>query len=434
MANITSIVYYPIGLALFILEGWLLSRILPFHAKVHAAELESNRLVPLDGLRGLLALGVFFTHVLSYYYYHVSTKWDFPPCNWGAQLAVAPVCMFFYITGYLFWSKLRKTSIASIGRFWLSRVARLMPVYLFACAVAFLYAASISNFAVRVPANELTGQLISWIANIRMMDLNNVTDSHLWLVQAWTLRLEWMFYFCLPFLWRFARRLRYTLLLFCLVGVITGIEQIAEKGASVHDFATFAVAFPHFFLHTFSLGILVASLPLEGFSRIARSTIATIVSLVLMGAILLIVPPRYGVLETSVLSIPFTCICLGNTWWGLLSSRSMRFLGRISYSFYLLHLVSFTIMMNMARNYGHLVDMGPLTYWALSCAICTVIIVISAFSYQWLEYPFLHVGQIRNTFAVRKQTRSARDTAAAEVGVSGRKPATQNPETPPVGN
>src|SRR5882672_12118916 len=182
MASITNIVYYPAGMALFVLEGWLLSFILPFHAKQHAVELRSNRQVPLDGLRGLLALGVFFTHVLSYYYYHLSHKWDFPPCNWGAQLAVAPVCMFFYITGYLFWSKVRKGSMLSMGRFWLSRVARLMPVYLFACGVVFVYTASLSNLTLRVPAKVLVMQIASWMANAKFTDLNNVSDSHLWLV------------------------------------------------------------------------------------------------------------------------------------------------------------------------------------------------------------------------------------------------------------
>lgn len=422
MTSVTNIVYYPIGLTLFFLEGWLLSFILPFHAKLHASELKSNRQIPLDGLRGLLALGVFFTHVLSYYYYHLSNRWEFPPCNWGAQLAIAPVCIFFYITGYLFWSKLRKASLAPTARFWLSRVARLMPVYLFACGVAFVYAALLSKFTVRVPARDLAGQVTSWVANARLMDLNNVSDSHLWLTQAWTLRLEWMFYFSLPFLRWFGRGLQKTLLLLILIGLLSGLGQIAERIAGQHSLTSFALTYSHFFLHSFSLGILVAFLPPERFSRFAKGRLATIVSLVLLCAVLLIAPPRYGVLETCLLSLPFTCICLGNTWWGLLSSRGMRFLGRISYSFYLLHLVSFTIVMELARKHGLLVDIRPPAYWALSCGIGSVIIVICAFSYQWLEHPFLHIGQTRNAFAVTEQAPSQFVVGRLEL------PTAQNPE------
>ncbi len=431
MPGITSFVYYPIGLALFVFEGWLLSRILPFHAKAHAEELEAGRQVPLDGLRGLLALSVFFTHVISYYNYQNSSVWGFPASNWGAQLAIAPVSMFFYITGYLFWSKLRKGAGISKGRFWLGRVGRLMPAYIFACLIAFLLAACLSRFVLRVPATALAMQMMSWVANVQMVDINGVADSHLWLVQAWTLRFEWMFYLSLPFLAWFARRVRYTLLLLSLAGVLAGVGQIALRAGGGSDFIHFVLTFLHYFIHTFSLGILVASLPLARFSTIAQGTIATVASVVLLGCVLALVPARYGLLETCGLAIPFTCICLGNTWWGFLSSRSMRFLGRISYSFYLLHLVSFTILLTLARKFGLLVHIQPFTYWMLSFGACSVIIVICAFSYQWLEHPFLHIGQSRSRFTVAEHGRR-QAALAAEVGVGTSGPAGRDPQAPPL--
>lgn len=402
MTNITSVVYYPVGLALFVLEGWVLSHILRFHAAAHVAELKSNRQAPLDGLRGLLALGVFFTHVMSYYFFRGSRVWDFPPCNWGAQLAIAPVSMFFFITGYLFWSKLRTTPRIPKARFWVGRVARLLPVYLFSCSAAFLLAACLSGFVLRVPPGTLAVEMLSWIANVQMVDLNSVANSHLWLVQAWTLRFEWMFYFTLPFLGWFARRLRNTLLVLCIAGVLAAIGQMVLGTAGGPDFLRFVNTFLHFFLHSFSLGILLASLPLERFSRLAKGPAATVASLLLVGCVLFLVPPRYGFLETSVLAVPFACICMGNTWWGFLSSRAMRFLGRISYSFYLLHLLSFNLIVMLAIKCGFRADGHPLQYWLVSFGAGMVIIGICAFSYQWLEHPFLHVREIWNPFAVAK--------------------------------
>jgi len=426
MTGITSFVYYPIGLVLFIFEGWLLSHILPFHAKAHVEELEAGRQVPLDGLRGLLALSVFFAHVISYYNFQKSGVWGFPASNWGAQLAIAPVSMFFFITGYLFWSKLRKGSRISKARFWFGRVARLMPVYFVACLIAFAFAASLSGFTLRVPATTLGMQLMSWIANVQMIDINGVADSRLWLKQGWTLRFEWMFYLSLPFLAWFARRVRYTLLLLCIAGMLTGFGQIALGSVGGSNFSRFVLTFLHYFIHTFSLGILVASFPLERFSAIARGTLATVVSLLLLGYVLALVPAKYGLLETSALAIPFACICLGNTWWGFLSSRSMRFLGRISYSFYLLHFVSFTILLNLASKFGLLVGIRLSSYWMLSFGAGSVIIAICAFSFQWLEHPFLHIGQSRNSFAIAGHA-SPHATVAAEAGAGTPGPEGQKP-------
>jgi peptidoglycan/LPS O-acetylase OafA/YrhL len=71
----------------------------------------------------------------------------------------------------------------------------------------------------------------------------------------------------------------------------------------------------------------------------------------------------------------------------------MRFLGRISYSFYLLHFLGLTVIVTMLKERGLINRISPLYYWMVVCGIGIGTIIVCAFSYQWLEHPFLHVGQ-----------------------------------------
>ena len=137
MQLLNPFVYFVL-LAFFVLFGWLLARVLPFHHRLAKAELGSHRLIPLDGLRGLLALTVFFSHAVNTYTYASTHVWDYSDSNFYTQAGMFPVTVFFFITGYLFWSKLMRQPDFPKGDFYLNRLARLEPPYLLACAILFL--------------------------------------------------------------------------------------------------------------------------------------------------------------------------------------------------------------------------------------------------------------------------------------------------------
>jgi peptidoglycan/LPS O-acetylase OafA/YrhL len=380
-------------MAIFILEGWFLSLVLPFHRNANEEELRAHRLVPLDGLRGVLALSVFFTHAASYYFFERTGLWESPPSNFYTQMSIFPVSMFFFITGYLFWSKLMRKPTFPARNFWMGRLGRLAPVYIAACICVFGLAAYVSGFHRQVPNAKLGLQLASWLAFWGGEDINGVPNSKLWLGVAWTLRFEWLFYLSLPFLGWFARRRMRTVLLVALsIGVAPIVSRLGLGGLVGGVFRLFA-SYCRFFAYTFSVGLLVAMLPPDRFSRMAQGKFATLLSFIAIGIALFLLPPKHGPLESAALAIPFGCICLGNTWCGLLSSRALRFLGRISYSFYLLHFLGLTIVLMTLKKYGLLDGMTPVRYWAIACGCGIATITVCAFSYQWLEYPFLHVGQ-----------------------------------------
>jgi peptidoglycan/LPS O-acetylase OafA/YrhL len=380
-------------MALFFAEGWLLSKLLPFHQRADKEELLSRRQAPLDGLRGILSLSVFFAHAASYYYFEQTKIWDFPPSNFYSQMAVFPVSMFFFITAYLFWSKLIQKPSFPVWRFWLGRFGRLEPVYIAVCSLVFLWVALLSGFHRQVSVRNLSIQILSFLTFWGPKDIDGITNWKLWLGASWSLRYEWLFYFSLPFLGWFAKRRRTTVLLvgiaFLLVPALARLESYRHLGGLTRLLESYA----HFFAYTFSAGILIAILPKDRLSALARGVPATLLSLIAIGLTLFFVPASYGLLESLCLALPFACICMGNTWFGLLSSRSLRFLGRISYSFYLLHVLGLFFVLMIAQKRGILLGATPFSYWAIVAGSGMLTIFLCAFSYQFLEAPFLHMGR-----------------------------------------
>src|SRR5579859_5063733 len=127
--------------------------------------------VPLESLRGLLALSVLFSHAVVTYFYFQTGVWTPPPSPFYAFLGAGPVTLFFFVSGFLFWSKcLAHDGVGGYGSFLAGRVRRLVPAY---------YA----SVAIVMPTREVDG------------------FSHASLVNAsvvWSLMFEVIFYILLP--------------------------------------------------------------------------------------------------------------------------------------------------------------------------------------------------------------------------------------------
>lgn len=377
----------------FIGEGWVLSKLIPFHRALAEAEQSGGHILALDGLRGVLALSVFFTHASSYYYFVRTQQWGVPPTNFYRQMAIFPVSMFFFITGYLFWSKLRKSDKFPAGLFLYRRLLRLGGAYLFSCVLLFLLVAAASGFRCNEPLRKLGLEGVAWLAFLSGRDLNHVVGSRLWLGQAWSLQFEWMFYLVLPFLGWFARKRSGLLILMCLAGAVWLTVSRIHLSGTAGKIEEPIVRFLSFFLFTFSVGMVVATLgPTERWKSAARSVPASTLAIVSIGITVFFVDPAYGWLESIALALPFACVCFGNTWFGLLTSLPLRFLGRISYSFYLLHMLVLTAGLQVIGWYGHVSSVGALEYWGCILLLGACAIIISSLSYQYFEHPLLHVG------------------------------------------
>ncbi len=409
--GITHPAYFCVVMILYLLVGQCLSRAVPFYRELIDKERSSNRVAPLDGLRGPLSLSVYFLHASEYYDLSHNGALILPKSIFYSQLGVLPVTMFFLIAGYVFWLKIRRQGSLPALPFWHTRLGRLGGPYLFACVWLLLLVAVASQFTFLVPPWIFFAQVFGWLSIVGSgHEINHVRLAKVWLGPAWTLRYMWYFYLTLPALVWFARR-RWRLAL-----LLGGSALLATLLGTVHAHGLAGVALESaqayfgFLAFLFGAGMIVASLPASAALRqFGRGHVATCVSLALIAVTLWRVPPEHGLLESAMLLLPFACICWGNTWFGLLSSRAAVLLGRISYSFYLLHLLVLVTAGRLLRPLVNVTALSPILYWTFAAACGLAGILVSAVSYRYLEYPFLHLGRSRKP----QRTSSAREHPAS---------------------
>jgi peptidoglycan/LPS O-acetylase OafA/YrhL len=390
--QIENIAWYFLMIGVFVAEAALLVKVLPRQSTAGTGAADNTRLATLDGLRGILALSVFVHHCVLFHAASLTGKWENHSSAFYAQMGVLPVTLFFFITGYLFWTKLVKRPSLPFGRFIAERLARLGSAYWVACIVFFLLVAISSHFQRRVSLPVLVGQMFGWCSFLAAgHDMNGLPDSRFLFGQVWTLRLEWCFYLTLPLLGWFARRrLRLLLLLGCAAAgsaVFNEFRFVGKAGVPL----SFAADYLRFLASVFGVGMLIAILPVNAKGlALARSSTATILSFLFIGGTLAFVPAAYGVQESSWLALPFLCVCLGNSWFGLLQSSPMQLLGRISYSFYLFHAFVLHIGLVLLQRFVPVASLDPVSYWGFAGACGVAAVAISCLSWHWLERPFLH--------------------------------------------
>lgn len=153
-----------------------------------------SRISALDGLRGLLALGVFFHHAAVYQGYLLDGQWKLPPSRFYTLLGQCGVAMFFMITGFLFWSRLIKrkerTDWVSL---YVGRLFRIGPLYLLAAFCALFVVFLKAGFTANVTAVQLLGEIGRWLAlgYLPLTPVNGYSDAPFVLAGVtWTLHYE----------------------------------------------------------------------------------------------------------------------------------------------------------------------------------------------------------------------------------------------------
>ncbi|MGS0753268.1 acyltransferase family protein [Roseateles sp. GG27B] len=309
---------------------WLLQR-------RYGAPNTQARFVAIDGLRGYLAFFVFLHHSCIWYFYLHSGQWTLPPSVLYTQFGQAGVAAFFMITAFLFSSKLLDSRRQELSwlRLYISRLLRLLPLYLFAMLLLTVLVAVLSAGELRVPLRDLLSQGAHWLlfTFVRAPDINGVPQTALLIAGVvWSLPFEWMFYFSLPLL---------ALMLGMRVPLPALLLSIGALG-----WAVLAWQQPLIRLLPFGSGIVAALLVRwPRFCILSRSPAAGLLCLVC----LLLIGSRYTDMRQTepllVLSLAFALIAGGNTLFGLLACGVSRLLGEMAYSLYLLHgLLLFTTM------------------------------------------------------------------------------------------
>jgi peptidoglycan/LPS O-acetylase OafA/YrhL len=96
---------------------------------------------------------------------------------------------------------------------------------------------------------------------------------------------------------------------------------------------------------------------------------------------------------TCKILIIFTLIALGNNLFGILKSSTLKFLGEISYSTYLIHGIIIFIVMYFYYNLEEAKNLSPTQFWTSIFIITPIVVITSFLSYKNIEKPCMNYSK-----------------------------------------
>jgi len=341
-----------------------------------------NRFRSLDGIRGFLALSVFFHHFVITYYWKINGAWVRPPQDIFQNFGKVGVAVFFMITGFLFISKItQKNNTINWFKLYQSRIFRIIPLYLFALILITSIVFLDSDYQLKVTLNTLMKQYIKWGMFIGG-SLNDFADSRVIIAKVdWTLKYEWIFYFSLPIVALLLDKLKIIGVIFIIVCSVT----LFINPISILYFSTKFIIY-------FCVGGL-ASYVVKRFETHSQITgkIPSTINLVLIIAAILY-PNTLDAFHVAIISSLFILTLLGNDLYGLFSLRSSIVLGEISYSIYLLHgvvlYVVFTIINPIEMNEYKIKE-----FMFFMPLMAVLVVIVSATTFLLVEKPSINFGR-----------------------------------------
>ncbi|KOX99419.1 acyltransferase family protein [Pseudomonas nunensis] len=369
---------------LAIVTAALLLRAVPKIAR-HLQHSGESRYASIDGLRGYLAFGVFVHHSIITWIFLRTGIIDFPPSNFYSQLGQGSVALFFMITGFLFWSRL-----LAQGRnhdwlaFAISRLFRLYPLYLPLMVIVFVSVFYLQNWELKDSGVRLAGQILAWLTFDRP-DVNQYHQTGMLISNVtWTLGYEVFFYLALPLAGMvFIYRGNWLQVVLCLIGIYALYQVVGwEHSLKKHFLASF-------------LGGIGAAYWVRRPQLVAwsQTRLAGIIALIALAIAFTAYSRAFSLMPLLLLSVFFVIVASGHTLFGALKPRSIRWLGEISYSTYLLH--GFLIWA-MVQRLPHILPIDTRETWVFlpMMALCAcLLIIISSLTFLYIEKPGINAGK-----------------------------------------
>lgn len=369
---------------LAIVSAALLLRAVPKISR-HLQHSGESRYASIDGLRGYLAFGVFVHHSVITWIFLRTGVIEFPPSNFYSMLGQGSVALFFMITGFLFWSRLltqgRQHDWLAFG---ISRVFRLYPLYLPLMVIVFVTVFYLQNWELKEPGTELLKQILAWLTFDRP-DINQYHQTGMLISNVtWTLAYEVFFYLALPLAALvFVYRGNWLQVMLCLIGIYALYQIVGwEHSLKKHFLASF-------------LGGIAAAYWVRRPALVAwsKSRLATIIALLALIIAFTAFNRAFKTAPLFLLSLFFVIVASGNNLFGALKPRSIRWLGEISYSTYLLHGFVLWMMVQRLPLILH-VDAREAWVYLPLLAVCTcLLILISSATFLFIELPGMAAGK-----------------------------------------
>ena len=324
---------------------------------IEGSHVSGERLLELDGCRGIAALAVALAHFTFHYDLVFGYELMSPAAKeYPTTVLLAsrvPVYFFFLISGFVITMSLR--NVNSVWEFVAGRVSRLYPAYW-----AAVIATSTLLLAFPFLGDEPTGS--RFVANLLMFQLllgvRNIDPIY------WSLAYEVVFYVLIGSFLAFFGSGRSRIKIFAASWLLTSaaVPHLIPAGANVLADATFAYA-------PFFIGGIGFFLWWDG-DRSPATAVLILASLLIAGTRV----PLHGMAVATTIWVAFFLVISGKATW--LRAPPFQFLGRISYPIYLFHL---------APGYLTIHTLDQLAVPAPICiASATVVVVASASAMHYL--------------------------------------------------
>lgn len=349
-----------------------------------------SRINSLDGLRGFLALAVFFHHAAIYHTYTVDHVWSPPPDRLYALLGPLGVSTFFMITGFLFWGQvIGKKGRPDWLRLYVGRVFRIGPLYLTAAALMMVVVFAMTGPYLRVRFFTLAAEIGRWAALgfWTSASLNGFRHPGDFLANVtWSLHWEWLFYGSLILTAQFAR-VRWGAWLAPGLGFL-GSCAVLIAGDRVFGEAASSAAF----IALFSIGMLTAASKTLVSSVRFGSYWFSLAALAPVLVVLSTCGTTYALGPICLLGLSFFFIANGATLFGLLATRPARRLGDISYGIYLLQGLTLAAAFD-APGARAAALASPWIHWLLTAVAALALVALATLAHAFVEVPGVAVGR-----------------------------------------
>lgn len=336
----------------------------------------------IDGLRGLLAMFVFLHHSSIWYYFSHIHEWSHIPSDLYNHFGSTSVGFFFMITAFLFFSKLINSFSNKLDwtKLYVSRIMRIMPIYILALFILVLIIAFLSHFSLKESPQNLVRQISQWILFMEP-NINNIQGTkYINSGVQWSLTFEWVLYCSLASIGCLFFRIRTPLITIISTIIFLVIFLIIIQ--KYYPFREWEKASA--FLPGIIGAILVRNEKVKRFCSNERNTLFLIV---VPAIILLYYPTMFAPIPYLCVTIIFISIACGNTIFGILTMKSTLLLGQISYSIYLLHGFILFLTFIFIINPNKAEKLPIPIYWGIIC-ICTIAVtVICSLTYHFVEKP-----------------------------------------------
>lgn len=371
----TNIIPYFVISAIMVMLAVFVVKKSRFFGKIAEAE-ASERYEALDGLRGFLALGVFFQHAVQNFSFFQTGVWVITDSRFYRFLGGEAVILFFITTSFLYWTKLviaENYGENQMYRLYRNRLLRLAPLYIFSGALVSIIALYNVNFNI----SSISGffrDIFYWLT-LGLHTIQSFNDVNVIPINAgihWTLRYEWVFYLILPLI-AFLARNTYGKIVSILI--LIGVMSLPDRG----------------YWAIFVFGILSAHIvsrypTVPWFKKNKWSALVPLFGLFLVFAINY---KPYSYVQYFISMLVFLSFVYGNNLFGLLKMPFTKFLSTISYSVYLLHGIILYLVLNVVNKFYPIASLSPLSYWTVVLFAGIIVIVVSAVSYRYIEDPFI---------------------------------------------